>query len=204
MIRRKDKTLGFTLVEILIVLGIMGAIITLGLSRVKKRENNIKSMTRKLTVLSKEIRNQARLTFSTYRLVIDLDEKEPKYWVERAQGRVSRETEEQKKSRLDQEARLSDEEKNSQEEIFAIEPKFGKKPTTLPKGLHWGLVEIQGLKEPAKSGTEFIYYSPDGFVDQALLQITDRQKLNWTILFHPLTGQIDILPEAKTLSEIRP
>jgi general secretion pathway protein H len=77
---------GFTLVEILIVLGIMGAIIALGLGRIRKKDNDIKKVAREFYILGKEVRNKARLKNSTFRLVFQLDEGQQKYWLESAQG----------------------------------------------------------------------------------------------------------------------
>ncbi len=77
---------GFTLIEIMIVLGIVAALVGIIAPRMIKKDANIKSVARHFIVLSKEIRNKARLTNSTYRLVIDMDSKEAKYWVERANG----------------------------------------------------------------------------------------------------------------------
>ena len=78
---------GFTLIEIMIVLAIMAALITVGAPRLlKNNEGNIKAVARNFIVLSKELRNKARLTNSTYRLAISMEADEPKYWVERANG----------------------------------------------------------------------------------------------------------------------
>lgn len=179
----------------------MGALVTLGLSRVQKKTNNIKSVVRHMLVLSKEIRHQARLKSSTYRLVIDLNEKEPKYWVERTQGIVLRETPDERKKREDLEKRDSDDAKKKKDP-FERDPRLTKKPIPLPPGLFFGQVEVLGMEQPAKTGTEYIYFSPEGFVEPSILQITDRKNLTWTLAFHPLTGQVDIIPEAKTLKEL--
>lgn len=205
------RSRGFTLVEILIVLGIMGTVVAMGLSRIKRKDNNLKSVARKMLVMTKEVRNRARLTGSTYRIVFQLSDQEPSYWVESAQGRQKRETEEQRKKRED------DEKNNSRETSpgrsgksssshhssgFSRDEKFGKKPRTLPSGLFFGSIEIAGVLDPAKSGTEFVYFSPDGFAEASLIQITDRKKLTWSLAINPLTGQLDIIPEAKALKDL--
>lgn len=197
------RTRGFTLIEVMIVLAIMAALITLGLSRIKKTDTSAKSVVRKMITMTKEIRNQARLSFSTHRLVIKMDEKEPKFWVESAPGRVSRETEDEKKQRLEDEARGSEDEETSSKLNFSRDARFSKKDIALPPGLYFGLVDIQGQKEPTRQGEEYIYFSPEGFVDQAVIQITDKKKLTWSLFVHPLTGQVDIIPEAKQLKDVK-
>lgn len=202
---------GFTLVEILIVLGIMGTVVAMGLSRIKRKDNNIKSVARKMLVLTKEVRNRARLTGSTYRIVFQLSEQDPTYWVESAQGRQKRETEEQRKKRLDDERNNSSENAKSESGNsstkhhtagFSRDDKFGKKPRTLPSGLFFGSIEIAGVPDPTTSGTEFIYFSPDGFAEASLIQITDKKKLTWSLAVNPLTGQLDIISEPKALKDL--
>src|ERR1044072_3106016 len=98
---------GFTLLEIIVVLGIMGAIIALGLGRVRKKDNDLKKVARDFYVLGKEIRNAARLKSNTYRLMIRLDEGAQSYWVESATGFEARLTKEQMEDR----EKLSEEER---------------------------------------------------------------------------------------------
>jgi general secretion pathway protein H len=202
---------GFTLVEILLVLGIMGTVVTLGLSRIKRKDNSLKSVARKMLVLTKEVRNRARLTGSTYRIVFQLSDQDPSYWVESAVGRQKRETEEQRKKREDDEKDSSrsgsqDSSKKSAASRhatgFSRDDRFGKKPRTLPSGLYFGSVEIAGVLDPTKSGTEFIYFSPDGFVEASLIQITDKKKITWSMAINPLTGQLDIIQDPKALKDL--
>src|SRR5688500_10840042 len=68
---------GFTLVEVMIVLGIIAAVLALGLGRIKRQDNNVKTVTRHMKVLIKETRNRARLTSSTMRLVLQIDNEKP-------------------------------------------------------------------------------------------------------------------------------
>ena len=90
---------GFTLIEIMVVLGIVAAIIGLGLGRVRKRDNDIKKVAREFYVLGKEIRNKARLKNNTFRLMIRLDEGQQSYWVEAAQGFKARLSKEETENR---------------------------------------------------------------------------------------------------------
>jgi general secretion pathway protein H len=177
---------GFTLIEVLVVLGIMGAIIALGLGRVRKKDNDIKKVARGFYVLGKEIRNSARLKNSTFRLVIRLDEGAQSYWVEAAtgfQGRIGEK---------DQEERPK--------EIFDKDTSVLKKEKILPDGLFFKSVEnLDG--EIQTTGLAMIYFFPNGFVETSALQITDRKKITWTLIYQPLTGQADIIPEERSLRD---
>lgn len=183
----------------MIVLAIMATLIGLGISQIKKKDNNIKSITRKMLVLTKEVRNKARLTSSTYRIVFQLDDKEPTYWVESASGRVRRETPEELETR--EKSQSSEKEKSPPR--FTKDTRFGKKPTKLPSGFFFKEIEVEGVGKPTTSGTEFIYYSPDGFVEPSIIQITDKKNITWTLAIHPLTGHADLLQEAKNLKDIK-
>ena len=189
----KANNKGFTLLEILIVLGIIGAIVALGLSRIRKRDNDIKKVMREFYVMGKEIRNHARLKNSTFRLVIEMSEGEQKFWIESAQGFQGRINEEDFK-------KLREEERPK--EVFQKDTSVVKKDKTLPSGLFFKNVEVVG-KDPIQVGKAYIYFFSNGFVEASSLQVTDRKKATWTVVFHPLTGQADIIPEEKRLKDVQ-
>ncbi len=193
---KKSNSSGFTLVEMMVVLGIMAAIIALGLGRIRKRDNDIKKVARQFYVLGKELRNQARLKGSTYRLMIRLDEGAQSYWVESAQGFKARLTPDEVKDLED----LNEEERPR--EVFAKDGDVLKKEKELPDGLFFKSVESLD-SDPMTSGTATIYFFPNGFVETTALQITDRKKLTWTLIYQPLTGQADIVTEARGLRDAK-
>lgn len=182
----------FTLIEILIVLAIIASVLALSIPRIQKRENNIRSIARQMSVLAKEIRNHARLTNSMMRLAVNLSQKSPKYWVEKASG---------VELRLSKEDEKLDEEKKPKSS-FQIYKSLSRKEKELPSGLFFKSVEVHNY-EPIQEGIGYIYFSPQGFVDFSALQITDNKKLTWTLVFNPLTGQVDTLTEAKELKDLK-
>lgn len=187
---------GFTLIEIMVVLGIIAALITVAAPRIMKKDPNIKSVARNFIVLSKEIRNKARLTNSTYRLALNLDPKDSKYWIERASGPQP----------IDPDAYEKEKEKKEDGEdapppLFQMDKSLIKKEKTLPSGLYFGSVETVNMRSPITSGTAYIHFFPEGFVEAAAVQITDGNKLTWTLVFNPLTGQADIIEKAQSLKD---
>lgn len=189
---------GFTLIEIMIVLAIVAALITVAAPRLVNKDANIKSVARSIVILGKEIRNKARLTNSTYRLAINLDPKEGKYWIERANGPQA----------VDPNAYEKDKEKNEDKEnapppLFQMDKSLFKKEKTLPKGLYFGSVETINMKSPITSGLAYVHFFPEGFVEAAAVQITDGNKLTWTLVFNPLTGQADIIEKAQSLKDTK-
>jgi len=182
---------GFTLIEILIVLAIMGAVMAFSFSRIRKNENSIRSVARNIIVLTKEIRNQARMTSSTLRLVVQFDKNKPKYWVEKASGIELRDPESKE---------ISTDDEDGPKSSFQLFKTLTKKEKELPKGFYFNSLEVTN-QSPVSEGYGFIYFSPEGFVDASALQISS-QKNTWTFIFNPLTGQADFLPEAKSLKEV--
>lgn len=166
-----------------------------------KKQNNIKSVARHFLVLSREIRNKARLSNSTYRLVIQMETNDEKYWVEKANGPTPIDIEAAEKER--EEGKNGDKKEDAPPPLFQIDKSLSKKPQSLPDGLRFAQVETVNTKSPLSSGTAYIHFFPEGFVEAAAIQITDGNKLTWTLVFNPLTGQADIIEKAQSLKDIQ-
>ena len=91
-----QKSRGFTLLEIMIVLAIVAGIVVLAMPYIGNRNSQIKRSLRELTVMSREIHNRSKLQGVVYRLVIDMgnpllsgeSEPEQSFWVEKSNGKV--------------------------------------------------------------------------------------------------------------------
>lgn len=179
----------------MIVLGIISAVIFLGLGRVRKNDNNIRTTFREMTVLSKEIRNQARLTQTFFRLMIEIKPDQSRYWVEKGNAIELKDPKLELKAQDEQDT-SSDKKKSS----FTLFKKLTKKEKTLPKGIKFKSLEIQN-SEPLVDGLGAIYYSPEGLVEASIIHITD-EKHTWSLLINPLTGIVDIADEEISLKDV--
>lgn len=195
-LQRINSSSGFTLIEILIVLGILAAVMALGINRIRKNENTVKTTLRELSVLSREIRNHARLTQSTMRLMIEISPTASKYWVEKGTAISLRDPKEEFQTD-EEKANNSDEKKKP---AFALYKKLSKKQKTLGKGVSFTSLEVLNM-EPVTEGLTAIYYSAEGYVEASVLQISDGKNI-WSLVINPLTGFVDIATEARSLKDI--
>lgn len=192
----KNNNRGFTLIEVMIVLALLAALITFAAPRVFRTQNNIKAVSRNFIVLSREVRNKARLSNSTYRIVLKITDEESTYWVERASGPRTIDPEEAEREQ-------EEDAENAAPPVFQIDKSLIKKEKALPGDLRFASIETVNMDSPVTSGTAYIHFFPEGFVEAAAIQITNGKRLTWTLVFNPVTGQADIIEEAKSLKDLQ-
>lgn len=199
----KRRQAGLTLIEILVVVTIIATLSALVFPRLGGRTHEIQGVVRKLAVVSRDLRNNAKLFNATYRLVIEMNdpdgrEQRPhRYWVERAEGSVIRSDRD-----LNLEER-EDSEDPTNAPRFARDERVMRKIETLPTGMVFESVEVASLEAPITSGVAYVYYRPEGFTEETVIHINYGDRLNWTVAIHPLTGKADIIGERRTLADLR-
>lgn len=189
---------GFTLIEVMIVIAIIAGLIAVGAPRLIKKEANIKKTARSLTVLVKEIRNQAKLFNVTYRLVIRIESGQESYWVEKSSGPTLIDKE---KIAEEMEGKSKKDEEGAPPPLFQIDKRLSKKEKLLPSNLHFAQVETINMSQPVTNGIAYIHFFPEGLMEASAIQLTDK-KITWTLVFNPLTGQADIVEKAVNLKEL--
>jgi general secretion pathway protein H len=193
--RTTNNNRGLTLIEILIVLVIVASIAAIGVPRLMNTSaDSMKKLTRHMTTLTKEIRNRAKLKNVTERLVIDMSSEPHRYWVEYTQG--SRPIPANLYEPKDKDEPDKNEAQFKKDEILT------KKEKELPKGVYFNSVETVNSKEPITNGLAYVHYFPEGFVEAAVIQITNRKGMTWTLVISPLTGQAEVIDEEKSLKDL--
>lgn len=188
---------GFTLIEVMIVLAIIAGVVVLGAPRLFKQNTNIKSVVRNLSVLTKETRNRARLSNTTYRIAFSIKLDESEYWVEKSSGPKPIDLE-----ALKNPPREEDKDENAPPPPFTPDTSLMKKPKALPSGINLVSVESINISEPIKEGLAYIHFSPEGFVEASAVQISNAQNQIWTLVINPITGQADIVEKAVGLKDL--
>ncbi|MGZ5279701.1 MAG: pilus assembly FimT family protein [Pseudobdellovibrionaceae bacterium] len=187
---------GFTLLEIMIVLGILSALILVGLPKIQGQKNKIKTVVRQVATLSREVRNHARLKRMTYRIVFRLDDK-PAYWLESAAGNVVVPSQ----ATFEKMQRLDEKERPASPFQKAEKPLKGEKE--LPSGIKFKSIETPSQPEPVTKGIAYIYYTPEGLVEKAVIQINNEAGVTWSLILNPLTGQADIVEKPIELKDLK-
>lgn len=177
----------------MIVIGIIAVAMAIGAPRLLKKDNKIKPVARHLMVLAREVRNRARLTNCTMRLAFQMDPTSGQYWVEKGSGPklIDPHADEKKDDDKDEEKKPKD---------YQIDSLLTKKKQDLPNGFRFASVETTNAKQPATEGMAYVHFFPEGQMEAAAVQITNGE-MTWTLMFNPLTGQADIIEEAKSLKD---
>jgi general secretion pathway protein H len=195
--------LGFTLLEVMIVLALLSTIVVLGLPRIRAPENNVKSILRHLTVLSREIRNESRAKNKTHRLVFNLEENKQSYWVEATEGMVLTPEKDKEPNKSDQD---SDSAENKQS-AFSKSERFFKGVKKIPDGVVLSAVETPWQPEAVTQGKAYVYYSPQGMVDKAVIVFKSGKSQSrenfWSLVTNPLTGHMQVFEKEMRLRDLK-
>lgn len=207
------KSKGFTLIEILIVLVIIGTTMALFSFSPKTSQKDYDRFFRRFSLMSKEIRNQALMENATYRIVFRLQNpKAPKIIVEKTKERFLLGDEKEMKEKFEDLMKEIDKPKTtntSSEEtasIFKESSQFSFYKLDPPDDLIIKKIEVNGLPEPlVNSGLIAYHYFSQGQVEQTAITIGTQTNddLNWTLLVDPISGKIYDFPGEKDLKELQ-
>jgi len=186
----------------MIVMAIVAAVIGVGISRFDRRDSTFKDSVKNFKMLSRQIKTSSKLQNRTFRLVLDLGGPEGvddhQYWVEKATDKGILFDDEDIEKKND-----NDDEEDGARANFEKDESLLKGKMTMPKGVKFDSVEITGIGPPFKRDIVYIYYQPEGLVDESAIHISYGDIMKWTIAIHPLTAQVDIITKEISLKEIK-
>lgn len=195
---------GFTLLELLIALAIIGLILSLVVGRVGKLlEREMKQSASRFASTLRYLYNKSVSEGVTLRLVLDIEES--RYWVEGTTETftLTREEEEERKTENGKQ-RTETETENGEptEEAPSIQPKeatfspqesYLLKPVSLPKGVYFKDVYAEHQIERLDKGRAFIYFFPRGYVERSVIHLRDaKDEVHYTLEVNPITGRVKI------------
>lgn len=193
----------FSLLEIVIVLSIMGAIIGIALPRLTDKKIDIRKVLREFGTAGKDLKSRAKLNGTTYRLAFQLDpENAQAWWVEKSsqatlidKKKLEQEREAQKQAQAEGSA-------ETKAPAFQPDMTIFKKKQVLPAGFKFVHIESGTQDLILTEGTAYIHFFPQGLIESSAIQIEDPKKNIWTLVYNPITGHMDVIPEAKVLKDL--
>ena len=220
MVERKGKYGGFTLIEVIVVLAILGLMSGLALRGMKSlAKSDLRAGTARLSGAVRFLFDRASTTGKYHRLVIDIDQ--GRYWAEVSDDRfyVAREgeTEAVIRKRAEEDGKRDEEERRRAEDAargsafdmtkieaqefrpkrvrFAAFKETTLKPVKL-KNAKVVDVYLPHLADVASSGQVSIYFFPLGQTESAIIHLSDPDgETFYSLVVHPITGRVRIYNE---------
>lgn len=172
------------------------------LPRLLDKKSQHQKVFREFVIAGKDLRNRAKLGGVTYRLAFRLTENQQAWWVEKSNKLVLIDKKKMEEARLADKSRFRSDDEGKPPPEFQPDTSIFKKEQTLPKGFSFKQVESGPQDLISTDGTAYIHFFPQGLIEPSTLQILDDKKNVWTLVFNPITGHSDIIPEAKTLKDL--
>lgn len=198
MFIRNDKA--FSLLEIAVVLSIIGAVIALAAPRLLDKHSEHRKVFRDFIIAGKDVKSRAKLTGSTYRLAFDLSSKPQTWWVEKSTKKVVLDKSQVEAQKDAEKSQLKKEDAPPPD--FQMDSSFFKNKQKLAEGFTFKQIESATVDYIYTEGMGYIHFFPQGLIETSAIQIQDPKKNVWTLVFNPLTGQTDLIQEAKLLKDL--
>lgn len=216
MLTIRRSRLGFTLVEMLVVLALIAGMMAFGVSVIGSSTNDMKDTSRNLVRIIKYIYNLAAVSSDYYRLVIDLDEQ--KYFVQISPEPffVIKEGDEIEAMRIKNEMK-----NNKDNDVTADEDEVQKQQANqvgafvesedelleifeVPKAIRIKSAFVLHQLEAIEEGKAYIYFFPKGLTEFAVIHIGDPNDDEnvMTLIINPLTGRTEVREEEVDYEEL--
>lgn len=148
------------------------------------------------------MKSRAKLSGLTYRLAFDLNEGQQSWWVEKSSKTVMLNKTQIEEAQENAKRGSSEDPEKKPPPDFQQDSSIFKKKQVLPAGYKFKQIESATVDVVYTEGMGYIHFFPQGLIESSAIQIEDPKKNIWTIIYNPLTGQTDIIPEAKLLKDL--
>lgn len=187
------KSSGFTLIEILVVVALIGLVMAFALPSVSNIFRvSINTTTREIASLVKESYNSAIVTGRVHRLAYNMSE--GTYWVESGPPGLllgsdkSREKEERLKK-----LHSTNEEEPKSTPTFSIEKSLTRKEKSLPRGVVFTDIVNEQSPEPLSTGMAYTHFFPHGQTEQTVIHLKDSRQHEISLVISALVGRTKLI-----------
>ncbi len=162
----RRESAGFTLIELMVVVFLLGAFFSVAMPRVFKTDDmSLRSASRGLVTTIRYLYSKSIFEKRIYKLSFDIDSGE--YWVEALKGNQFRSEE---------------------------DPGYGRRK--LPNGVFFSDIQTERTQGKVGSGRDaFILFLPTGIVDSAVIHLRTGEDNFFTLSTNPYTGSTKVFDE---------
>ncbi|MFO1462567.1 MAG: type II secretion system protein [bacterium] len=188
---RKTDARGFTLIEVMIVVLIIGMMMGLGVTILfPGDEAKLRDQSAKLSGTFKFLYNEAAVKNKYFRLVFDLDSQSWSVESSSEPFLVRMIEEAPKKADAAKEAEASPSAGFTAEEGFLVQS------AKLPAGIKFKDIQVMHMKDRQEHGKVEVYFFPNGFVEPTVINLSDEDEQTfYSLQINPLTGKAKIRSE---------
>lgn len=159
----RGKDKGFTLIELAVVIAILGVMIALVAPRFADLgEANLKRSARHLTGMIRFLRDEAQAKKTVFRLKFDIQA--GTYWVEALA--------------------LNEEDKTAEYRKVSL--------VIAGEGSLAGNTTFRDIAVPGHPDDPYLLFTPDGWVERALIHLRNGDDKDFTLIVKPLTGDTEL------------
>jgi prepilin-type N-terminal cleavage/methylation domain-containing protein len=186
------STDGFSLVELLVVVALIGLISVISLPNVTSYfKLSLNSAAREMAGVFKESYNSSVMTGRVFRIVYDL--KNQQYWAESGPNTILLDTSDTKEREERRKRFTRDSDKKEQPVGFQLDKGVTRGKVSLPRGVEFRDVTSEQSKEPVTSGLTYTHFFPHGLTEQTIIHLKDTQNHNVSLVISTIAGRTKLI-----------
>lgn len=178
---------GFTLLEVLVAIAIVALVALVAIPTFNYVfRASADSFTQQTGTLLREARDRAILQRKVVRVRFDLGAQE--FWAEEGPATLLLPPAVREATHSAREKESDEEKRKNQNDSFRLLKELTGKKRKLPGGVRVNQVINPRLKDPIFEGVADVYFFPNGSSEGVILVFEDSEKMNRSLLVHPITG----------------